>query len=55
MITEKDKNFVYVSGWLKSDYPELYNELIEILDRNNVTHGLLNNTKDYWCRDYMPV
>ena len=30
MITEKDKNFVYVSGWLKSDYPELYNELIEI-------------------------
>lgn len=55
MITEEDKDFVYVSGWLKSDYPELYNELIEILNRNNVAHGLLNNTKDYWCRDYMPV
>jgi hypothetical protein len=55
MITEQYKDKVYFSEYLQKDYPDLYNEVTSILDVNHVAHGILEFTKDYWCRDYMPV
>lgn len=55
MITEQCKNKVYFSNLLHFDYPRLYKDICDILDANNVVHSTLPLTKDYWCRDYMPV
>lgn len=55
MITEQYKDKVYFSKWFKSDYPDIYHNVCNILDENNVAHDTLSLTKDYWCRDYMPV
>ena len=55
MITEQYKDKVYFSKWLKADYPDIYHNVCSILDENNVAHDTLPLTKDYWCRDYMPV
>lgn len=55
MIIEEYKDIVYFSKWLEVNYPSIYNQLCEILDSNDVPHYVLPYTKDYWCRDYMPV
>ena len=55
MITEQYKDKVYFSQLLRTDYPNIYKDVCEILDANNVAHETLPLTKDYWCRDYMPV
>lgn len=55
MITEQEKDKVYFSKLLRSDYPRIYKDVCDILDANNVAHDTLHFTKDYWCRDYMPI
>ena len=55
MITEQYKDKVFFSQLLRTDYPNIYKDVCEILDANNVAHEMLPLTKDYWCRDYMPV
>lgn len=54
-MIEQYKDTVFFSRLFMADYPDLYRQIEEILDDNNILHGLLNNTKDYWCRDYMPI
>jgi len=46
---------VYLSALLASRYPETCKSLTEILNRHNVPFAFLEETKDIWCRDYMPV
>lgn len=48
-------NEVYFSSLLKTDYPKVYRAIVDVLDRHSIKHGLLEGTRDYWCRDYMPV
>lgn len=55
MILEKDKNQVYFSSLFARHYSPLFNEIGGILAANHVGVGTLKFTKDYWCRDYMPV
>ena len=55
MIPDYECNAVYFSSWLKSDYPDIYNGLVRLLDRHHVAYALIPNTKDVWCRDYMPL
>lgn len=55
MIPDYECNVVYFSSWLKNDYPDIYNGLVKILNKHNVIHGLIPDTKDVWCRDYMPL
>ena len=55
MITEQHKDTVYFSNLFARHYPEIYGELSGILSRHHVAHGTLMHTKDYWCRDYMPI
>ena len=55
MITEQCKDKVYFTKLLCTDCPNIYKDICEIFDANNVAHETLSLTKDYWCRDYMPV
>ena len=55
MLTDFDTSKVFFSQWLHDDFPKTYGELDRILTDNGVEHGLLPHTKDYWCRDYMPI
>lgn len=55
MIPDYQCNAVYFSEWLKNDYPDIYHGLARILNRHNVAYDIIPNTKDVWCRDYMPL
>ena len=55
MITEQYKDTVYFSNLFVRHYPKVYEELSNILSRHHIAHGTLMHTKDYWCRDYMPI
>ncbi len=55
MLMEQDKDKVYFSALFAAKYQSIYEEICSILNTNGVVHGLLVDTKDYWCRDYMPV
>ena len=55
MIPDYKCNAVYFSEWLKSDYLDIYKGLAKILNRYNVAYDVIPNTKDVWCRDYMPL
>lgn len=46
---------VFFSDLLPERCPTLYKSIDKILKENNIGHRLLNNTKDIWCRDYMPI
>ena len=48
-------NTVYVSSILKEKYPHAAQELFSILRKHKVIFKELSNTRDIWCRDYMPV
>ena len=55
VIIPSREQTVYLSGLLKSKYPETCNRLIKILEKHYVKYAFLEGTKDIWCRDYMPV
>lgn len=48
-------NTVYVSSKLKEKFPHAAEELFLVLRKHKVAVKELRNTKDIWCRDYMPV
>ena len=55
MIPDYQCNVVYFSEWLKKDYPDIFKGLVRILNKHNVAYDIIPNTKDVWCRDYMPL
>ena len=55
MISDFDVNFVYFSDLLPKRFPNEFIALISILEKLEIEYGLLPNTKDIWCRDYMPI
>lgn len=55
MIPDYGCNTVYFSEWLKKDYSDIYKGLARILNKHNVAYDIIPNTKDVWCRDYMPL
>lgn len=46
---------VFFSDLLPQKCPTLYQSLDTILTDNSIDHRLLENSKDIWCRDYMPI
>ena len=48
-------NTVYVSSKLKERFPHAAEGLFSVLEKHKVSVKELRNTKDIWCRDYMPV
>lgn len=55
MILEESKNIVCFSSLFARHYKSLYSEILGILRSEGVACTLIKGTKDYWCRDYMPV
>ena len=55
MIPDYNCNCVYFSAWLKTDYPEIYSGLVDILKSHDIVYDIIPETKDVWCRDYMPL
>lgn len=55
LLTDSDTNTVFFSNWLPKECPNLYKNLNQILNDNSVDCRLLKNTKDIWCRDFMPI
>lgn len=55
MTTDFQTNTVFFSDLLPKKCPILYNSIDKILSDNGIDHRLLANTKDIWCRDYMPI
>lgn len=55
MITAPQTTTVYFSDLLPKRCPTLYQSLDTILREKKVEHHLLPNTRDIWCRDYMPI
>jgi agmatine deiminase len=55
MITDQETNFVYFSELFKQKFEPEYSEITSILAKHKVDFGTLPETKDIWCRDYMPI
>ncbi len=54
-MTDSLTDMVFFSDLLPTRCPTLYQSLDMVLKKNGVEHRLLENTKDIWCRDYMPI
>jgi len=57
MITDEETNTVYFSDLIQSK-PESkpdFERLKLVLDKHNVNYRFLKDTKDIWCRDFMPI
>lgn len=46
---------VFFSDLLPERCPTLYQSLVKVLKDNDIEYRMLKNTKDIWCRDYMPI
>ena len=55
LITDQETNKLYLADQLQIDHPEFFQRLIAILNAANINYELLDNAKDIWCRDYMPI
>lgn len=55
LLADADTNTVFLSEWLPSECPTLYQNLERVLKEHSVDYRILDNTNDFWCRDYMPV
>lgn len=55
MITDNLTDAVFFSDLLPQRCPVLYESIHKILHDHSIGHQLLINTKDIWCRDYMPI
>ena len=54
-IYDWDTDIVYLSDKLEVYFENFYHRLIDKLDEMCIPHGIINGTKDIWCRDYMPI
>jgi len=55
MITDNLTNAVYFSDLLPKKCPTLNQHLVKALDENWIRYAYLSETKDIWCRDFMPI
>lgn len=57
MFKGQETDFVYFSELLCSNdkFSGVYKKITKILDKHNIRHGLLKNTGNIWCRDFMPI
>ncbi len=57
MIVDKDTNFVFFSSLIatEKEYFTFWQNLKKQLVDNNIVFDFIHNTRDIWCRDYMPI
>ena len=55
MITDNLTNAVYFSDLLPKKCPTLNQHIAQVLEANGIPFAYLSETKDIWCRDFMPI
>jgi agmatine/peptidylarginine deiminase len=55
MITDNLTTAVYFSDLLPKKCPNLNQHIAEVLEANGIPYAYLSETKDIWCRDFMPI
>lgn len=57
MITDQNKNTLFFSELIRTDarFRDDFMRVEQILEKHHIKPRYLENTKDIWCRDYMPV
>ena len=55
MTVDNQTTIVYFSDLLPGRCPMLYQSIIDTFEGNGIRYELLQGTKDFWCRDYMPI
>jgi agmatine deiminase len=55
MITDNETDFVYLSNCLSELYPKFFSQFSEVLKDCDIDFSFLQNTKDVWIVDYMPI
>ena len=55
MITDNLTNTVYFSDLLPKKCPILNQHIAKALEENRIRYAYLSETKDIWCRDFMPI
>lgn len=57
MITDNETNYVYFSEIIRKtvEYQSAFKRIQSLLEKHQINYGFLSNTKDIWCRDYMPI
>lgn len=57
MITDKETNFIYFSSLIKEkqQYAPFWERIQKVLTKKRIGYGFIRNTRDIWCRDYMPI
>jgi agmatine deiminase len=54
---KNNNEIIYFSSLISEleKYSQFWESLKTILDENKIQYKFIQNTKDIWCRDYMPV
>jgi agmatine deiminase len=55
MINDNKTNFIYFADTLTKKHPQFYKRFVKLLNQHKIPYELIPNTKDIWCRDYMPI
>ena len=55
MITDNLTSAVYFSNLLPKKCPTLNQRIAEVLEANGIPYAYFTETKDIWCRDFMPI
>ena len=55
MVADRLTDTVYFSQWALNDFPVPIANVCRLLGKHGVKYDFLRHTKDYWCRDYMPI
>ena len=55
MITDNLTSAVYFSDLLPKKCPTLNQHIAQVLEANGIPFAYLSETKDIWCRDFMPI
>ena len=55
MITDSLTNTVFFSSLLPKKCPILNQRITEVLEAHEIPYSYLSETKEIWCRDFMPI
>lgn len=55
MTTDHQTNTVFFSDLLPKKCPILNQHITEVLEAHEIPYSYLSETKDIWCRDFMPI
>jgi len=55
MITDSQTNKLFLADSLPKKHPKFFKDFERVLNEYNISFSLLQNTKDIWAVDYMPI